>query len=325
MTRKRKKRKLKKCIYIVCEGKNTEPIYLGGIKEQVEERNTNYVYDIILHDTKHNDPIGLVREAKKLLKEDKHAEAWAVFDKNGYTKHSNAFSMAKSGNHKVNIAFSSIAFEQWVLLHFERSNIDYKKAGNIIIHLRKAKFVPNYSKKAKLNLYSILKDKTITAFENSAWLLSSMSNQINEKHGKIYNINPYTDVDKLVKKLLNYNEEIKWQSINNVIDFKNFFCQVIKLQKEKNKIYLTVEINNKLDYQLMLNSNMLKIYLKSDIYKIYHNSSYSNIIMKNDKFVVDLCFNINETKKELLLNVSYNNQRNIMEVMNDLPKTNNTK
>ena len=60
-----------------------------------------------------------------------YEEIWAVFDKNGHTYHKEAFILAeeKVNNKKVNIAFSSRSFEQWILLHFEKSSKPFEKTS----------------------------------------------------------------------------------------------------------------------------------------------------------------------------------------------------
>lgn len=115
---KRKLRQLKQSIYIVCEATNTEPIYFEKIAEQpdVFEKYAITVYpseeDQIKASTKggesiKTDAVNLVKLAKDEIKN--YDEVWAVFDKDGYTKHEKAFSDAQK--HGVKLGFSSIAFE----------------------------------------------------------------------------------------------------------------------------------------------------------------------------------------------------------------------
>ena len=110
--RKAKKRKLKKTLFIVCEGRNTEPIYFAGLIEDIRQQTKDYSYEVVIHDTPKNDPIGLINEAKSLVEDAPKDEVWAVFDKDGYTKHTEALNMARKQKPRVNIAFSSISFEQ---------------------------------------------------------------------------------------------------------------------------------------------------------------------------------------------------------------------
>ena len=93
MSRKRKKKNLKTTVFIICEGKNTEPNYFQRIKEQLES-DSDYAIEIHIQDTDKSDPIGLVEEAASYSGE--YNELWAVFDKDGYTKHKEAFELASA-------------------------------------------------------------------------------------------------------------------------------------------------------------------------------------------------------------------------------------
>ena len=74
--------------------KNTEPIYFERIKEEVEECNllAIEIYPERSEESPKTDALGLVREAKSRI--DYYDEVWVVFDKNGYTKHKEAFAEA---------------------------------------------------------------------------------------------------------------------------------------------------------------------------------------------------------------------------------------
>ena len=198
-----KKRKPSLSIFIACEGSNTEPLYFEKLKEIMEDDDI-YPYAITIYPDKEfdenpkTDAIGLVNVA--IERKDEFDEVWVVFDKDGYTKHKEAFELAKENN--VNIAFSSISFETWVLLHFERCYESFAKSANIIdekFHNNNT-YLHDYAKSGDYNLYPIIEDKTKTAFSNSSWLRNSL-NFINPGY-TIYDANPYTDVDFLVKKLI---------------------------------------------------------------------------------------------------------------------------
>lgn len=135
---KRKRRVSPRTIFIACEGTNTEPNYFKGINEAIED-DEEFVITVYPDKNEKNPKqhaIGLVLEAQSRIED--FDEVWAVFDKDGYTKHQEAFAKAaeefdiKEGNNivkkKVNIAFSSIAFEHWVLLHFERNQTGFIKS-----------------------------------------------------------------------------------------------------------------------------------------------------------------------------------------------------
>jgi hypothetical protein len=235
-----KKRTPPTTVFIACEGSNTEPLYFEKLNEIMEEED-NYPFAITVYPDKEldknpkTDAIGLVNVAID-YKED-FDELWVVFDKDGYTKHKEAFELAKENN--INVAFSSISFESWVLLHFERSNMSFAKSANIIDKKFRSnnRYLEDYAKSGDYNLYPKIQDKTKKAFKNASWLRNWLNS--NNPNYSIYEVNPYTDVDSLVKKLLlddcvyEYREigqslifegvEIKVNNVNNgyVVEIKN--------------------------------------------------------------------------------------------------------
>lgn len=175
-------------------------------------------------------PIRFVREAQKGLEDGTFNEAWAVFDKDYHPRHAEAFQLAETliEGKKVNIAFSSIAFEHWVLLHFERNTTQFLKSeckgsdkkplkcgtgvnsgdcngSNCVIgYLKARQYLSDYSKNANIDLYALLRDHTLAAIEHSSWVRSRI-------FGKpIYTLNPYTNVDLLVKRLLRIENQWIW-------------------------------------------------------------------------------------------------------------------
>jgi hypothetical protein len=183
-------------IFIACEGRNTEPLYFESIAEEIEDEGNLVV--TIYPDRSHQNPkteaLGLIREAQS--RGDEFDELWVVFDKNGYTKHAEAFALAEGNAHrkKVNIAFSSIAFEHWLLLHFEKCATPFAKsdckdakehtlycgtnrhtedcqgARCVAGYIRKKGFCSDYAKSSNFSFYFKYKEKTEIALKNAAWL-----------------------------------------------------------------------------------------------------------------------------------------------------------
>jgi len=178
-------------------------------------------------------PVRYVREAQQGLEDGTYDEVWAVFDKDYHPKHEDAFNLAqKDVNGKiVNIAFSSISFEYWVLLHFCRINQVFLKSSckvnsKIIncgegIHaddcygvrccsgfIKTNRYIPTYSKQSQIDLYALLKTHTKDAIINASWLRTYQSDT------PIYDLNPYTDVDFLVKYLFRIEQQYHWMNIN---------------------------------------------------------------------------------------------------------------
>ncbi len=275
----KKKRPTPTTIFIACEGTNTERIYFEFISEQTQEEKI-FAITVYPEEPKETDKtpkgtkshaMGLILEAQKEI--NNYDEVWVVFDKDGDTQLEEASNLAKEkiNDKKVNIAFSSIAFEHWFLLHFEKNKNAFDKsdctdekdhslfcgrdnhikncAGSRCVAgwLREQNFIKDYTKKAKnkgvykiaeqlLNQDKILLNKAI---ENAAWL--RFQQRQNLENNAIYEINPYTDVDVLVKRLLGIESVIGWANFGETIDLGK--CKV-KANLHGNTLLLKI-INKK--------------------------------------------------------------------------------
>jgi len=259
MARKSKKiRKLKQSIYIVAEGANTERIYFEAIIEQIEEQAEKYSFTVKFVETDKTDAVGLINEANSI----KHEcdEIWAVFDKDGYPLHQKAFE--KASKYKINIAFSSIAFENWVLLHFERHKIAFDKARNLIDYLNHKNYFAGYNKKANTNIYLKLKDRTEFAMENAVWQRKEMESALQQFNGNIFEINPYTNVDHLVAKILEINYEVIWGNIGEIIEIENLSVTVNRIIPDaNNRLEIEISIENRRSVTYAVNNYNHKFYL----------------------------------------------------------------
>ena len=265
-----KSRQLKQSIYIVCEGTNTEPNYFEAIREQpdVFEKYAIKVYpseeDQIKASKKEGesiktDAVNLVKRAKEKINNN-YNEVWAVFDKDGYTKHEKAFSDAQK--HGIKLAFSSIAFEHWILLHYEQNRTAFPKSQNVIDYLEQAGYFPGYSKKANILIYDTLKDLTKTAIENAAWLRMEMGKNLAACDNKIYELNPYTTVDELVMKLLDFNP-VPYGYIKETLTISDISITVNDVQPHCG-ITLSVSIFNHRNIRYLVNNLCDHFYLKDE-------------------------------------------------------------
>lgn len=269
----RKQRLSKTNIFIACEGTQTEYWYFKAIKEQLDEGDdfaltiypdkndkeessrkqtrTDKIY------TDHN---SLCKKAIEHLSNNFCDEAWLVFDKDGHLGIDKTFAEAQKAG--VRIAFSSISFEHWVLLHFEKNDTAFAKSDCkdakkhylycgtgkheadcqglrcVAGHIRLKNYRANYDKSGG-NLYAQISKRQLIAFENAAWLRWRKQTDIQEADGKIYTINPYSDVDVLLKQLFKIEETIVWGNLNDPISFKHFSICVTN-----ERINLLVKIAN---------------------------------------------------------------------------------
>ena len=247
---KRKKRIPPKTIFIACEGKNTEPIYFERIKEEIEDDNcfAITVYPDRNNDKHKSDPMGLINEAQNRIND--FDEVWAVYDKDGYTKHKEAIEKANEiiNGKIVNIAFSSISFEHWVLLHFEKNSKTYIKSENIVNEkfISNDNYFPEYSKKSNFDIYPYIRKLMSNAIENASWLRYIKKDELN--NDEKYNVNPFTDIDILIKKLFNISVNIRFYTIGELLNFDGIIIQTSI--KGGNICY---DISNNLERAIVLN------------------------------------------------------------------------
>lgn len=269
-------------IVIVCEGSETEAPYFEALKAEVERVTPQKYAKILvvpiveeqvrpsasradkkkrtlkpaertywvhqeetpeLYDEYCAQPVKYVREAELFMLNDGFLEAWAVFDHDNIdSRHRRkAFELAESVDN-LNIAFSSVAFEEWILAHFERNPKSFEKAqckergkaidcgkdpdvgcdGNRCLagYLRKQLYLPDYQKNDR-TLFDTLRSQFEMAQINAAWLRHL-------EDGPVYERNPYTDVDKLVARMLEVHTEYEWVKLGEVFTYMGAGIMVAK-------------------------------------------------------------------------------------------------
>lgn len=195
--------------------------YLYGEEEGVEEyENIKAV------------PLRYVAQAQLIEEEQQmYEELWAVFDKDEHSHHREAYERAEKevNGKKVQIGFTSRSFEHWLLLHFEKNKTQFSSSeckdgkknpigcnsaqgcmGKICLagYIRTKTPLKDYQKSnskedQKIMMELLLQPKYLKkAFENAIWLRNEIQNDNALKEKKYYELNPYTDVDILVKKLI---------------------------------------------------------------------------------------------------------------------------
>ena len=191
--RKTDRKKMNPRFYVFCEGEKTEPNYFNALIK--DKGFQNKLIDVEVIDIEENTARELVDQASRAdILPDKD-QVWVVFDKDGYTKHNEVFAKAKSK--KVNIAFSSISFEIWVLLHFAYTTRQFHKSVDVIKQL-KSRHGFDYAKNDKA-VYEAIKANTDKAATNAKRMNKAVIK--GSPFGtQIYNLNPYTNVYKCWKR-----------------------------------------------------------------------------------------------------------------------------
>lgn len=261
-------------IVIVCEGTDTEVKYLTDLaayvnsnfpdrftdirivptaqelvvatqraKNRKQLKNCNpYAYYVqeednaLDYDNYRAQPTRYVREAELFLKDGTYGEAWAVYDHDNFPEHEDASTHAKTVG--VNIAYSSISFEEWILIHFERNKYAFSKSvckrhkkdiscgsnvhpddchGRICVagRIREQKFIPEYGKSMD-GLFKTLFPNHKLAIINAAWLRSLHQNE------NLWMCNPITTVDRLISRLMDYSVEYSWIASDCSFDLDRF-------------------------------------------------------------------------------------------------------
>lgn len=146
-SRKEKNRKIRKRIYIICEGEKTEHNYFNGFKER------NSGVEIIPIGGQYTDPKNIVEFAEKRIDkwsiDFEYGDAvWCVFDVDRNSDHvlkeANDYAISKN----INVGLSNPCFELWFLLHFKDvfSSITCEE----VIHDLK-RHIKNYKKSMSIN------------------------------------------------------------------------------------------------------------------------------------------------------------------------------
>ncbi|MGH3899066.1 MAG: RloB family protein [Pseudonocardiaceae bacterium] len=118
LKRKTAHRPERKTVVIFCEGKDSEPDYINGLKRLPSvHSNTSINIEV---DQRRGVPLTLVRLAIDRAADDEVDECWCVFDVEWPKNHPNlkqAIQLAH--DHNIRIAISNPCFELWLILHFE--------------------------------------------------------------------------------------------------------------------------------------------------------------------------------------------------------------
>ncbi|MFI9559749.1 RloB family protein [Nonomuraea endophytica] len=105
-------------IVVFCEGRNSEPDYINGLKKLAHIAE-NTALSIQIHPD-HGVPLTLVRRAVEYNKDPEVDECWCLFDVEWPLNHPNlaqAVNLAQSND--INLAISNPCFEIWLMLHHQ--------------------------------------------------------------------------------------------------------------------------------------------------------------------------------------------------------------
>lgn len=190
-------------ILILCEGES-EIKYLKGYQGEEQNRRKLSGAQIELYQPDNYSPYGLLTEAKKRAAEAKHEkypfkQIWIVFDRDGLENIPKTYYEAAAAG--INIAFSLISFEYWLLLHFEKTSRHFPNCDALVHYIESRNYINDY---CKTNYYQSIKNFQDVAIGNAKWL--HMHNYSDLSRGiKHYELAAYTNFDELfiaLKKLI---------------------------------------------------------------------------------------------------------------------------
>lgn len=302
----RKPRPIKYSILIVCEGTATEPNYFKGLSNEIRNLSTDFEEIIVAIDPKPKeddpvppaniphksarkkrelqqrdtiikgeiepqyaaDPVRYVRTAQLGLADGTYEEAYAVFDQDGHPRRGEAYDLAEKevNGKKVQIGFSSISFEHWVLIHFELNQTPFEKseckddAGRYLgcgmpgdtIGCRGNRCVAGYIRendhhgynKNGRTLWNDLRTRLTRASRHAAVLRNNAL--LTNPDLPIYDLNPYTDLDLVIGRILRLpsymasvlGQTLLDQDINYRVDLPTDDTIRIHVENQKNEAFL---------------------------------------------------------------------------------------
>ncbi|MFY8186623.1 MAG: RloB family protein [Flavobacterium sp.] len=187
--------------------------------------------DYIIEDEYKSQPTCYVRKAQLAYFEKGYSEIWAIYDKDGHPDHAKAYSLSISKNaceKIVNIGFSSISFEEWILMHFEYCEIEFLKSQcrdndkksfdcgtetnendcngeKCVVGRIVSKQFLNYNNSKFFN-YNDYNAGLHLALINALKCRETAKDKVN-----FYNNNPYVSLDRIVFKLKNIEKgDFNW-------------------------------------------------------------------------------------------------------------------
>lgn len=271
-------------------------------------------------------PLKWVQYARHILSEGVD-EAWAVYDKDEHPKHKEAFEeAAKVVDGKiVNIAFSSRSFEYYLLLHFEylyrsflQTECGERVDGNKHIFECGTGKIPEkdcngaicingYARtrgywmetKSGESTFPLVKDKLIKGMVNACRLRSESDAKT---AAPVYERNPYTDVDRLVGRLIG-KYTVPFGTKQRICESGTDWTIGLSSQG--------VEIDNHSDRAILLSRGQFTVYdwEKEDVLILNETPI---LIQSHDKCILDCCLDKTKvisiklsTEKEILLLPKY--------------------
>lgn len=201
MARRKSSIKQRNEFYIITNGKETEKNYFEALKSKKSP------YDVKIKFA-NADPLGLVEYAKGFLNDSN--QVWIVFDIDSTHKDGRLFpALKKAEENGIKCAFSNLAFEVWLISHFEKCErplgaTEHKKILDKYLSKKKQGLTYAKNDAESLKMYFIPYYKK--AINNAKIVYQKRKVTHNTEYGqnsnpKVWEWNSCTTVYKLVEAL----------------------------------------------------------------------------------------------------------------------------
>ncbi len=198
MSRTRKKIKPHFSIGIFCEGAS-EKQYFDMLNKKYRRGNVVTAYHTKIK-VKDAGASGrkLIETANQHQKQEKFDKVYVVFDRDDHSRAELQHCEKLAERYNIKVIFSSISFEIWILMHFESVMKSYTRKGLYQKLSGKKYFGQDYRRFKGSDYTKYLEDKVQTAKLNAE--------QLYQKNNKIYDDDPFTNVDKAIKEIYDIDQ-----------------------------------------------------------------------------------------------------------------------
>lgn len=179
---------------------------INYIREYIKTKKYPLTRFVVIQPEDHV-PYGLLKETKKkLVKQqnktysiEKDDIFWLVFDRDQHDRIPNTYEEARKTK-KVGIAFSSICFEIWLMLHFHCNIKPFPSCDKLLADRKFKDYIGDYEKAAgKIFDFVNGSEGVKVAIKNAEILVESAKK--GNPGRQIYEINPYCNLHLLIKAI----------------------------------------------------------------------------------------------------------------------------
>ncbi len=204
---------IKPVFHIFCEGMKTEPYYINAF---INFFHSEYRNVLVVEKAKKNTPVQLVEEAIQAKTDGGDNDIyWVVFDRESVSKYPHDLHLQarqKAQAHNIEIAFSNVCFEIWLLMHFTKSSACYTCCQDAISQsILKRKLselgIPNYDKGLPF-IFDKLKKNIPEAIINAELIMNDAFGSASSDQKLPHYLNPYTNVHELFIDIKNFTEKM---------------------------------------------------------------------------------------------------------------------